>query len=226
MNRIDAPFPPRPLVSVILPVYNRRHLIMRAIQSVEGQTFSDWELLIVDDGSTDGLESLILPLVLEHDKYRYLKHSNRKLSTTRNIGIHAALGEYVTFIDSDDEYKPDHLQQRLDYFAAHPHVDVVHGGLELVGPPESHWVRDVYNPDKLIHINDCVVGGTIFAKKMVLIDSGGFKLLSYSAESELISRLEKKYRVAKVDFPTYRYYTGLEDSICTSQKKGMDELKS
>jgi len=221
MNRHNAPFPPRPLVSVVLPVYNRRHLIMRAIESVQRQTFDDWELLIVDDGSTDGLEALILPLVMQHPKWRYLKHSNRKLSTTRNIGIHAALGEFVTFIDSDDEYKPDHLKLRVDYFNTHPDVDMIYGGLELVGPPESHYVQDVYHPDQLIHISECVVGGTLFGKKSVFIESGGFKWLSYSAESELILRLQKKYRVEKVEFPTYRYYTGLEDSICANVKKEM-----
>ncbi len=93
-----------PLISVIMPVHNRRHLVMRAVHSVQRQTVADWELLIVDDGSTDGLEQDILPLIAEYPNYRYLKHAQRRLSASRNIGMHAALGRYVTFLDSDDEY--------------------------------------------------------------------------------------------------------------------------
>ncbi len=99
----------RPNITLILPLYNRRHLIQRAIDSVFAQSVTDWELLIVDDGSSDDLESLVLPLVMQHATLRYMKHANRKLSASRNIGIRAAPGNYITFIDLDDVYKPDHL---------------------------------------------------------------------------------------------------------------------
>ena len=214
-----------PAVSIILPVYNRKHLIMRAVRSVEAQTFADWELLIIDDGSTDGLEHLILPHVNEKPRWRYMKHSNRGLAASRNIGIHAALGGFVTFLDSDDEYKPDHLQKRVDFFRRHPRVDFIHGGIELVGPPETHWVQDAFDPAKLIHISECCVGATFFGKKAAFLKSGGFKLLSYSAESEFLQRIAKKFIVRKVDFPTYRYYTGLEDSICTQRKRAATDLR-
>jgi len=209
-----------PLVSIILPVFNRRHLIERAILSVREQHFTDWELLIIDDGSTDGLERLVLPMVMEFSRIRYLKHANRKLSATRNIGMFAAMGRYLSFLDSDDEYKTDHLQLRIDFMAAHPEVDFVHGGVELIGPEETHFVRDVFDPSKLIHITECCVGATFFGKKAAFMKSGGFKPLSYSAESEFLERISKSFRVVKVDFPTYRYYTGLEDSICTSVRTG------
>jgi len=208
-----------PLISVIMPVHNRRHLVMRAVHSVQRQTVADWELLIVDDGSTDGLEQDILPLIAEYPNYRYLKHAQRRLSASRNIGMHAALGRYVTFLDSDDEYKPEHLELRLRYFESHLNVHVIHGGVELVGPEESHTVQDVFQPDKKIHILQCCVGATFFGLKSAFIKSGGFRQTAYSAESELLPRLVKMFTVEKVDFPTYRYYTGLGDSICTQRKK-------
>ncbi len=208
-----------PQVSVILPVFNRKHLIMRAIQSVEAQTFTDWELLIIDDGSTDGLEEMIINKIHEKKRWRYMKHAQRRLAATRNIGIHAALGEFITFLDSDDEYKPNHLALRMEYFKTHPQVDIIHGGVELVGPEETHYVQDVDNPAKKIHISECCVGATFLGKKQAFIKSGGFKILPYSAESELLPRLEKQFHVEKVDFPTYRYYTGLEDSICSQIKQ-------
>jgi glycosyltransferase involved in cell wall biosynthesis len=209
----------RPDITVILPVYNRRHLIQRAIDSVFAQTFTDWELLIVDDGSSDGLESLVLPLVMRQAKLRYMKHANRKLSASRNIGMQAALGPYITFIDSDDAYKPGHLEKRITYMRAHPHVDLIHGGVVLFGPEESHYVEDVERPGELIHLSDCYIGATIFAKREAMIKSGGFRIMPYSAESELIPRMKASaFTIQRVDFPTYIYYTGLEDSICTKKK--------
>ena len=204
-----------PKVSVILPVYNRRHLIQRAIDSVVAQTFADWELLIVDDGSTDDVEAVVFPLMQNHANVRYVRHARRGVAMTRNIGIYAALGSYITFLDSDDEYAPDHLRLRVQYIESQAHVDVVHGGVELIGPEETHWVQDAFDSSKRIHLSECCMGSTFFGRKEAFIVAGGFKDLSYSAESELLPRLEAMFYVEKVDFPTYRYYTGMADSICT-----------
>lgn len=203
-----------PLITVILPVYNRKHLIFRAIDSVWKQTWHDFELLVVDDGSSDGLEAELLPLVLQHPRLRYMKHANRQLAATRNIGIHAALGYYVTFLDSDDEYLPQHLEIRANYMQQHSEIDFIHGGVELVGPEESHWVLDAFDAGKRIHLSQCTIGATLFGKKEAFIRSRGFKPLPYSSESEFLPRIEQQFHVVKVDFPTYRYYTGLPDSIC------------
>jgi glycosyltransferase involved in cell wall biosynthesis len=212
--------PPQPLVTVVLAVYNRKHLIERAIRSVREQTVSSWELLVVDDGSTDGLEDLVIPLVLQSGSIRYMKHQNRKLAATRNMGIQAALGTYVTFLDSDDAYAPDHLERRIEVMRAHPEIDFLHGGVKLIGPAHTHFVQDAYDPTQMIHISDCVVGGTLFGKKRAFVESGGFKQVPYSSESEFVPRVARTYVVKRVDFPTYRYYTGIEDSICSRIKGG------
>lgn len=213
---------PTPLVTVILPVYNRRHLIERALHSLTVQTFTDWELLIVDDGSSDGLEQLILPQVMHHPQWRYLKHSNRKLSATRNIGLQAGLGYYATFLDSDDEYRPTHLELRVEYLNNNPQADVLHGGVVLEGPEEAHYVEDAFHPGEKIHLSQCVIGSTLFGKRQVFLDAGGFRIQSYSAESELMPRLQRDFVVHKVDFPTYVYHTGVPDSICSLRlREGM-----
>jgi glycosyltransferase involved in cell wall biosynthesis len=211
-----------PLVSIILPVYNRMHLIGRAIDSVQDQTVTDWELIVVDDGSTDGLERMVLPMVMQDRRMRYMKHANRKLAASRNIGIHAALGTYLTFVDADDAYKPDHLKLRLGFMRANPGIDIIHGGVDLVGPAESHYVQDARDPSKKIHISECCVGATLFGLREAFLASGGFKLLPYSAESEFLERISTQLKVAKVDFPTYVYHTGLPDSICEERRRDMD----
>ena len=202
-----------------MPVYNRTHLVERAINSVLMQTYQDWELLIIDDGSEDNLYQLVLPLVDQNLNIRYIRQQHRGLAFSRNSGIFAALGVYVTFLDSDDEYLQDHLSIRVDFLKKHPHTDLIHGGVELYGPPETHYVQDAYNPDRKIHIKDCVVGATLFGKKSTFIRAGGFRNLSYSAESDLINRIIPHFHVVKVDYPTYRYYTGLDDSICAQRIK-------
>lgn len=190
----------------------------RALRSVEGQTLNDYELLIVDDGSVDGLEELIIPEILNRPNWRYLKHTHRGLAWTRNIGIHAALGEYITFLDSDDEYRPEHLRLRLRYLREHSEIDVIHGGVEIEGPEETHWVVDVRDPSRRIHIQDCCVGATLFAKKTVFLSVGGFPIVSYSPEFHLLQKLQARYCVKKVDFPTYVYHTSGTDRICSNQK--------
>lgn len=206
-----------PLVTVVLPVFNRRHLVERAINSVLAQHECNWELLIVDDGSTDGLEHIVLKKVMTDARIRYLKHANRKLAASRNIGIFAALGKYVTFLDSDDEYHSDHLYRRIKYMQENPKVDLIHGGVELIGPEQSHYVMDAFRPGEKIHLSQCIIGATLFAEKRVFVEVNGFALVSYSAESDLISRMEDHYCIHRISLPTYRYYTGLEDSICTKR---------
>ena len=208
----------QPQISVIMPVFNRREIIKRALNSIDLQTFTDFELLIVDDGSADDLEKIVFPEILKRRNWRYLKHANRKVARTRNIGIHAALGTYVTFLDSDDEYLPEHLELRVKFMNEHSDIDVIHGGVKLVGPEDTFWVTDVRDSSKLIHINDCCVGATLFAKKDLFLTVGGFPNVPYSSEYFLLEKLAVEYRIAKVDFSTYVYHTDRSDRICLKRK--------
>lgn len=107
-----------PTVSVIIPTYNRAHLVARAIQSVLDQTYQDFEIIVVDDASTDNTEAVIQ----QYDDSRivYLKHEvNSGGAAARNTGIRHARGQYIAFLDSDDEWLPIHLGQRISYFTSH-----------------------------------------------------------------------------------------------------------
>ena len=94
-------------VSVIIPTYNRAYLISRAINSVLNQTYQDFEIIIVDDGSTDNTEEVIKEFQEKDERIKYIRHKNNKgEAAARNTGIKAAKNEYISFQDSDDESFP------------------------------------------------------------------------------------------------------------------------
>jgi glycosyltransferase involved in cell wall biosynthesis len=98
-----------PYFSIIIPTYNRAHLISKAIDSVIAQTYENWELIFVDDGSTDKTKELILSYQKKDERIRYIYQDNSERSVARNNGIDNANGQYICFLDSDDYYLPDHL---------------------------------------------------------------------------------------------------------------------
>ena len=107
----------RPRVSIVLPTYNRRDTLPRAIESVRRQSFEDWELVVVDDGSTDGTRDL---LDGADAGIRLIVQENQGVAGARNTGLAAASGSLVAFLDSDDEWPRHHLALATAFFDAHP----------------------------------------------------------------------------------------------------------
>src|SRR4030042_1588084 len=104
-----------PTVSVIIPTYNRAHLLNRAIKSILVQTFGDFEIIIVDDASTDNTERIVKSI--DDKRILYIRHENNKGgSAARNTGIRQARGKYIAFLDSDDEWLPEKLEKQLKVF--------------------------------------------------------------------------------------------------------------
>ena len=104
-------------VSIVMPTYNRRDTIKRAIDSVVAQTFQDWELLVVDDGSTDGTRDFISGI---DPRVRVIVQENQGVGGARNTGMAAATGALIAFLDSDDEWPAHHLALATAFFDAHP----------------------------------------------------------------------------------------------------------
>ncbi|MEA5420763.1 glycosyltransferase family A protein [Spirulina sp. CCNP1310] len=196
-------FAPIPTVSIILPTYNRAAYLTDCIQSVLAQDFTDWELLIIDDGSEDESFAIANTFLQKNARIRYQKHQNRKTGFSRNAGIQSAWGQYITFIDSDDRYLPHHLSSRLSYLNAHPEVDLISGGFRVEG---DEWVADYYQPGQKINLYDCVTGATFFGKRQVFMALGGFQNLNYGEDTDLWERAAQQFQVAKITQPqTYRY---------------------
>ena len=99
-----------PFFSVVIPTYNRAHAIAEAIASVKVQTFAHWELVIVDDGSTDNTRQVVEKEAIIDPRIRYIYQQNAERSAARNNGVLHSLGQYICFLDSDDIYLPTHLE--------------------------------------------------------------------------------------------------------------------
>lgn len=206
-----------PFFSVIVTAYNRGHIIDRAITSLIGQSEKDWECIIVDDGSIDDTNAKAIEYVTKDDRFKYLVHSHRGQALTKNAGILAASGLFVTFLDSDDEYAEDHLSMRKAMLEEYPHIDILHGGVSIIG---DHFVPDIQDPKRLIHLSECIIGGTFVVKSSVFHSLGGFPDVSYGDDTGFYEKaLESGMNIAKTDHPSYIYHRDMSDSLCNSMRK-------
>ncbi len=119
----------KPMVSVVMATFDRADLILQAIDSVLKQSFSDLELIVIDDGSTDNTQALIEEKYKNEPRLRYVYQENTGQSGARNHGLTYAVGNYICFIDSDNLWLPNKLEVQLKVFASNPDVDIVYGDI-------------------------------------------------------------------------------------------------
>ena len=198
------------LVSIIICTYNRANYLNTCITSILAQTNHQWELIIVDDGSDDHTFNIVDSYIQAYSNIRYVKHKNLKLALSRNVGLLLATGKYITFLDSDDTYKENHIQSRLDFMKKKSEVDLIYGGVDL---HEDIFVTDYYKDTLLINVKECVLGSTFFGKRNVFIELGGFENLNYGEDTEFLERASKTFTTQKITHPQTYVYTRADDSI-------------
>jgi len=203
-------------ISVIMSVYNTSFpLVKRAIDSVLNQEFRDFELIIVDDGSNNDTQNEILNYAIRHeDKITYLRHKNRSQSESINRAMLISNSEFITVIDADDEYKPNHLSKCLSEIKS---LDLIASTTETIVNQESdYYVPDRFDNTRVIHIDDCILFATLFGKKEVFTILN-FKNM-YGADAHFYERAEKEFAVKKLDLRTYVYYRNNLDSLTAKIK--------
>lgn len=202
----------RVFFSVVVCAYNRAGILPRALNSLLKQSCKDWECIIIDDDSTDNTEKVIASY-LKRGGFHYTYHSHRGCAMSKNAGMEAALGKYITFLDSDDEYKTDHLAVRKSALEKSPDVDLLYSDVTVIGNP---YVPDKNDPSKRIAIANCTVGGTFVIKRDALQSDDRFKDI-YSDDSTFLEKFILSGRkVKKINSPTYVYHRDSEDSMCSS----------
>ncbi|CAK8723056.1 hypothetical protein GMJAKD_12285 [Candidatus Electrothrix aarhusensis] len=121
--------PTEPLVSIIMPAYNAERYIEEAVHSVLQQTWQNWELIIVNDGSNDGTQVYLDALI--DPRIKVIKQKNKGVSAARNVALDIARGEYITFLDSDDVFPAYSIECRVLYLIEHTEIDLVGGCVSL-----------------------------------------------------------------------------------------------
>jgi SAM-dependent methyltransferase len=129
-----------PRVSVIMPTYNRARMIGKSIDSVLNQTFKDWELIVISDGSTDNTRQVVRRY--KDPRIIFLEKENAGPASARNYGLRHARGEYIAYCDDDDEILPYHLQTMVNYLDRHPEVGLVRGdGVTFKGKQKQGYFK-------------------------------------------------------------------------------------
>lgn len=210
-------------ISIIMPTYNRADTIARAIESVLNQSYTDWELIIVDDASNDNTEAVVNRYRDERIKY-YKNNQNRGANKTRNIGIATACGEFITFLDSDCVYKKNKLEEQINIIKKG--YDMVFCAFEYykdnvcnVVPLQekgadyyNHNLRTILTKQNIIDTSTIMIRSA-FLKKIGAFDVEMPRLQDY----ELAMRIVKEGNVQYIDKVLVENYF-MKDSISTNHK--------
>jgi len=203
-----------PFFSIIICTYNRATLLGRALDSLVAQRYTDWEAVIVDDGSTDSSATVIQRYVAMDHRFLTVYQPNSGTGAARNTGIRHSRGRFVTFLDSDDAYDPDHLRLRYDTLTHAPSTELLHGGVCVIGSP---LVRDKDDPSRSIHLNECVIGGTFVIKRDVFTRIGMFDDVRYADDALFFDRaVQQGVTIQRTEDPTYIYHRDSPDSLCST----------
>ncbi len=230
---MDNKFKQSPLVSIVIPTYNRENLILRAINSVDEQTFQNFEIIVVDDASTDSTEQVIADL--NHSKIKYVKlEENVGQCAARNVAINMAEGEYIGLLDSDDIWLPEKLEKQIEIFknsddklgavyCGNYEIDEVKNTKTLIDLPK--YRGDIY---RILLGGFCPSTTSKFLlKKKALLDVGSFdEYLPTFVDFDLWLRIAQKgYTFDYVDEPMMIKYEHHGEQMAKHLYKRLEGLK-
>lgn len=209
------------LVSVIIPVFNRKELLPRALNSVLQQSYHNLEILVIDDGSTDGVGEL--PLLFQDMRVRYIRlETNCGVSKSRNTGIANAKGSWIALLDSDDEWVPQKIDKQLRWVKTNPTFQItqsreiwIRNGIR-VNPPVTHEKigGDLFNES----LSRCMVTpSSVIFRKELIEEVGGFnESLPACEDYDLWLRIASRYPVGLVPEYHLRRYGGHHDQLSST----------
>ena len=196
----------RPIVSVIVPTFNGARFIGKALESVLHQTFQSFEIIVIDDGSTDDTREIISlfgPVV------RYVYQDNKGRSNARNRGMGLARGQYIAFLDADDLFYPDKLALQVAVLDEHPHIGMVYSHSVVINendePMPMGWKGNLSGwiyPKILFIRHNFITTPTVMVRTAVIQDVGGFdEDLDVCEDLDLWRRIARRYQVGNIQQP-------------------------
>lgn len=202
-------------VSVIVPTFNRAHFLTETIDSILSQTFKNFELIVVDNCSTDNTREVIHSYNDERLKY-YTNPNNGIIAVNRNYGIRKSLGEYIAFCDDDDLWLPKKLERQLQEFEKDDQIGLVCSNLINFNENGKQWEQHRYQSGssyitfEALFRNNTVLCSSVLLKRLVISDVGMMDEspeLFRAEDYELWLRIARKYRIKYVHLPLVKYRT-------------------
>jgi glycosyltransferase involved in cell wall biosynthesis len=214
-----------PRVSAAIITHNRAHFLPGAISSVLDQTYGDLELIVVDDGSTDGTEDAIAPY---RDRIRYVRREHSGKAAARNAAVQLADGDLIAFCDSDDLWYPDRLERQLSALDQSPQAGMVHGHVDVVderGRPLPEWTSEQRARFSAAHrehptyasyaFNCCCLSSTILVRREVFEHVGLYDLDLPIEDYDFYLRLVLEFDVLFLEGPALARYRAHENGTQT-----------
>lgn len=221
----------KPIISIIIPTYNRERLIARSVKSVLNQTYQDFEIIIVDDASTDNTRELVAGF--NDERIRYVRHEeNKGEAAARNTGIKAARGDYIAYQDSDDEWFPEKLARQIKLLEdASPEVGVIYTGFWKTENHGRTYIPFSWVNQKNGDIHKELLKGNFIGSPVVLIKRECFSKVGLFDERlrnlvdwEMWLRISKHYHFRCVDEPlVVAHYDS--DNVSDNPDSLIDALK-
>jgi len=215
-----------PRISVVIPVYNHQNYIVSCVRSVLEQTYKDFEIVVVDDGSTDATSQILAGF---GNSIKYIRQENRGGAAALNTAIRNSCGEYIAWLSSDDEFLPGKLQLQLDFLERNPGIDLAYTDfyiIDTIGRVLSSCRSAYYTEKKsfLYHMlaANFINGATVMFKRSCLEKVGYFdEELKYHADSNMWFRMLKYYRFGHLPelLLRYRWHTKNLSHHFTAMKK-------
>jgi glycosyltransferase involved in cell wall biosynthesis len=208
------------LFSVIIPTFNRAELCREAIESVLQQTFTSYELIIVDDGSTDHTSDMVGSFA--GTGLQYIRQENRGVSSARNLGAKTAVGKYLSFLDSDDLWLPEKLEKQADFFHEHPDVLICQTGEIWIQNGKRIYPKDKHKKEAgdIFHraVELCLVSpSAVSISRDLFLSVNGFdETLPAAEDYDLWLRLLWKYSIGLIDEPLVIKRAGNWDQLSFS----------
>lgn len=227
-----------PDVSVIIPTYKRPEYLRRAIESVAGQTYRDWEILVVGrtSGPEDPTHEVVREFAQKRIPLRYLEQKNTSVSAARNMGIAQGAAKYVAFLDDDDEWLPHKLEAQVSFLDSHPEIGLVYGRIEIHRFTDGVLQRASLLPknqatDFAAILNCWITPTTVMIRRSCLENSTWFDPRYVIGEDwELWLRFSQRWKIAALSEAVARTVKDGHESLTAdsikSAQQGLEILKN
>jgi glycosyltransferase involved in cell wall biosynthesis len=200
-----------PLITVCMPVYNAKRYLSEAIESILGQTFSDFEFLIIDDGSTDRSLAILKRYAARDARIRLSTRPNAGLVTRLNEMLHQARGELIARMDADDVALPERFARQVEFLRGHPEVDVVGGAQEHIDS-KGHHLHIHYDLQGHEEIQERALTGvcplnhpSVMMRREAVLAVGGYRAMMPAEDLDLWLRMGERGRLANLPDVITRY---------------------